>query len=85
MGPLVGSGGGFRFGVATAATQIEDMNTATDWYLWTAPAPDGLGKGTFVGEAVMATRTRSTTSQLVKGMDARLVPLLDRVGAGRAA
>jgi beta-glucosidase/6-phospho-beta-glucosidase/beta-galactosidase len=44
--------GSFRFGVATAATQIEDMNTATDWYLWTRPvAAGGLGHGTFVGDA----------------------------------
>ena len=42
----------FRFGAATAATQIEDLNTSTDWYLWTAPMPDGLGHGTFVGDAV---------------------------------
>ncbi len=44
--------GGFRFGVASAATQIEDMNADTDWYAWTAPEPDGLGRGTFVGDAV---------------------------------
>lgn len=45
--------GSFRFGVATAATQIEDMNPATDWHLWTRPvAQGGLGKGTFVGDAV---------------------------------
>jgi beta-glucosidase len=44
--------GSFRFGAATAATQIEDQNTSTDWYLWTAPTPDGLGHGTFVGDAV---------------------------------
>ncbi|TMQ10950.1 MAG: glycosyl hydrolase family protein [Deltaproteobacteria bacterium] len=44
--------GGFRFGVATAATQIEDMNPHTDWYLWTQPvAAGGLGHGTFVGDA----------------------------------
>lgn len=42
----------FRFGVASAATQIEDMNTSNDWYAWGAPAPEGLGKGTFVGNAV---------------------------------
>jgi beta-glucosidase len=42
----------FRFGAATAATQIEDQNVSTDWYLWTAPAPDGLAHGTFVGDAV---------------------------------
>ena len=53
-GPLAGDAGkgSFRFGVATAATQIEDMNTATDWYLWTLPTADGgLGKGAFVGDA----------------------------------
>ncbi len=45
--------GSFRFGVSTAATQIEDQNTATDWYLWTSPPPQGLGKDTFVGNASM--------------------------------
>ncbi len=43
--------GSFTFGVATAATQIEDSNPDTDWYLWTAPPPMGLGMGVFVGEA----------------------------------
>ena len=46
FGPLSGEPGrgSFRFGVATAATQIEDMNPATDWYLWTQPkAAGGLG------------------------------------------
>ncbi len=55
MAPLAGDAGrgGFRFGVATAATQIEDLNPATDWHLWTRPvAQGGLGKGTFVGDAV---------------------------------
>jgi beta-glucosidase/6-phospho-beta-glucosidase/beta-galactosidase len=54
FGPLSGDSGrgSFRFGVATAATQIEDMNTATDWYLWTQPkAMGGLGHATFVGDA----------------------------------
>jgi beta-glucosidase len=53
-GPLAGAGGrgSFRFGAATAATQIEDLNPATDWYLWTGPPPEGLGHGTFVGDAV---------------------------------
>jgi beta-glucosidase len=53
-GPLSGDAGrgSFRFGVATAATQIEDMNTSTDWYVWTRPVADGgLGHGTFVGDA----------------------------------
>lgn len=55
-GPLVGAAGAgsFRFGVATAAAQIEDMNTATDWWVWTSPTADGgLGRGTPVGDAVM--------------------------------
>jgi beta-glucosidase len=54
LGPLVGDAGkgGWRFGVATASEQIEDMNTATDWYLWTEPvAQGGLGNDTFVGSA----------------------------------
>jgi beta-glucosidase len=41
--------GSFRFGVASSATQIEDQDTQTDWYLWTNPA--GLGKDIFVGDA----------------------------------
>ncbi|MFF3847895.1 glycoside hydrolase family 1 protein [Streptomyces sp. NPDC002328] len=44
--------GGFRFGVASSATQIEDRNPHTDWYKWTQPAPEGLGKSPFVGEGV---------------------------------
>ncbi|HZJ64763.1 MAG TPA: family 1 glycosylhydrolase [Kofleriaceae bacterium] len=54
FGPLCGDAGrgSFRFGAATAATQIEDMNPATDWYLWTAPPPMGLGRSPFVGDAV---------------------------------
>ena len=41
--------GSFRFGASSAATQIEDQNTTTDWYEWTNPA--GLHKSPFVGEA----------------------------------
>jgi beta-glucosidase len=55
IGPLVGERGrgSFRFGAATAATQIEDMNTATDWWVFTAPeSMGGLGRHTFVGDAV---------------------------------
>ena len=55
MGLLAGDAGkgSWRFGVATAATQIEDMNPNTDWYVWTEPtAMGGLGKGdSFVGDA----------------------------------
>jgi beta-glucosidase len=43
--------GSFRFGAASAATQIEDQNPNVDWYVWTKPAPDGLGSGPFVGDA----------------------------------
>ncbi len=52
-GPLATEAGrgAFVFGAATAATQIEDQNPSTDWYLWTAPPPAGLGRGQFVGEA----------------------------------
>lgn len=53
-GPLAGDAGrgSWRFGVATAATQIEDENRSTDWYLWTLPKDQGgLGRGTFVGDA----------------------------------
>jgi beta-glucosidase len=54
MGSLASAAGrdSFRFGVASAATQIEDMNTTTDWYVWTSPTPGGLGRGEFVGDAV---------------------------------
>ncbi len=54
IGSLSGAAGrgSFRFGVATAATQIEDMNPATDWYAFTAPMPEGRGQHTFVGDAV---------------------------------
>jgi beta-glucosidase len=56
IGPVAGAAGmgSFRFGVATAATQIEDQNTNTDWYLFTKPTSmGGLGKGAaFVDNAV---------------------------------
>lgn len=45
--------GSFTFGAATAATQIEDQNTNTDWWVWSAPEPEGLGKGADpIGDAV---------------------------------
>lgn len=55
IGPLAGAAGegSFRFGVATAASQIEDQNVHTDWYLWSRPEADGgLGNGEFVNDAV---------------------------------
>ena len=46
--------GSFRFGAASAATQIEDQNPNTDWYVFTQPKDQGgLGNGTFVGDATM--------------------------------
>jgi beta-glucosidase len=70
MGPLVGDAGkgSFRFGAATAATQIEDMNPNTDWYVWTQPKPDGLGQDTFVGDAVDGYTHALDDLQLVKEM-----------------
>ncbi len=53
-GPLAGEAGrgSFVFGASTAATQIEDANPTTNWHLWSARAPDGLGEGkAFVGDA----------------------------------
>lgn len=60
--------GSFRFGAATAATQIEDHNPTTDWYLWTAPAPDGLGHGTFVGDAVQGYARALEDVELLRGL-----------------
>src|SRR5215213_3886739 len=71
MAPLAGDAGrgGFRFGVATAATQIEDMNPSTDWYVWTRPvAQGGLGKGTFVGDAVRGYTKHLEDLALVAGL-----------------
>ncbi len=55
FGPLSAPSGrgSFRFGAASAATQIEDQNPNTDWWTFTRPTADGgLGKGAaFVGDA----------------------------------
>jgi beta-glucosidase len=57
LGSLTEASGrdGFRFGAASAATQIEDQNPTTDWWFFTAPEADGgLGQGkAFVGDASM--------------------------------
>jgi beta-glucosidase len=60
----------FRFGAATADTQIEDKNTNTDWYIWTEPtAQGGLGKGTdFVDDASMGYTKAIQDVQLLKAM-----------------
>src|SRR5437868_9719478 len=97
-GPLSGDAGrgSFRFGVATAATQIEDMNTATDWYLWTQPnAAGGLGHGTFVGDATRGYSHALDDAALVAalGVDsyrfsiewARIEPVKDQIDLGAIA
>ncbi len=82
--------GSFRFGAASAATQIEDQNIHTDWYLWSQPAPDGLGKGEFfVGDAVKGyTLAEKDIDLLVEmGLDsyrfsmewARIEPEMDKI------
>jgi len=82
--------GSWRFGVATAATQIEDMNTATDWYAWTLPtAQGGLGKGVFVGDATRGYSKAMDDVALVKGLGvdsyrfsiewARIEPVKDQI------
>ena len=71
MGALSGDAGkgSWRFGVATAATQIEDMNTATDWFTWTAPvAQGGLAKGPFVGDATDGYSKAVEDVQLIAGL-----------------
>ncbi|MBX3273046.1 MAG: glycoside hydrolase family 1 protein [Sandaracinaceae bacterium] len=55
MGPIAAASGAgsFRFGAASAATQIEDMNPLVDWYVWTQPPPEGMGRGREpIGDAV---------------------------------
>ncbi len=72
--PSLDSGkGSFRFGAATAASQIEDQNTAVDWYHWSLPRDEGgLGVGTFVGDASMGFSKAEQDAQLIAdlGLDA---------------
>ncbi|HUQ01546.1 MAG TPA: hypothetical protein VM261_03585, partial [Kofleriaceae bacterium] len=55
IGPLVGDAGreSWRFGAASAATQIEEAPASSDWNVWSRRVADGgLGKGkAFVGDA----------------------------------
>ncbi len=81
--------GSFIFGVATAATQIEDQNPNVDWYAWTAPAPEGLGKGEFVGDAVKGFSNSIADVDLIESMNldsyrfsiewARVEPVRDQI------
>ncbi len=89
FGPLSSPAGkgSFRIGVASAATQVEDGNTATDWYVWTSPT--GLAKSPFVGEAVRGYTRALEDVQLVSdlGVDsyrfsmewARIEPVKDQI------
>jgi beta-glucosidase len=90
-GPLAAPSGkgGFRFGVASAATQIEDRNTTTDWYQWTAPQPQGMGRSPFVGDAVAGYTRAVEDIDLIEDMNldayrfsiewARVEPARDRI------
>ncbi len=60
--------GSFSFGVATAATQIEDQNTRTDWWAWTSPEPNGLGNGEPVADAVMGFSRALQDVDLIAGL-----------------
>lgn len=62
--------GGFRFGAATAAAQIEDGLTVNDWYYWTLPVDQGgLGKGAApVGDAVRGFSNAQADIDLLKAM-----------------
>ncbi|MEZ4295751.1 MAG: family 1 glycosylhydrolase [Polyangiaceae bacterium] len=61
--------GSFRFGAASAATQIEDQNPTTDWYIWTLPKDQGgLGKDTFVGDAAKGYTLTDTDIDLLVEM-----------------
>lgn len=55
-GPIAGAAGAasFTFGASTAAMQIEEGQTESDWHWWTLPTADGgMGRGkAFVGDAV---------------------------------
>lgn len=66
--------GSFRFGAATAATQIEDENDRTDWYFWSMPTEEGgMGQGkAHVGDAVRSATLSARDIELMKelGLDA---------------
>ena len=66
---LASGQGTFRFGAATAATQIEDGNVGTDWYSWTLPGADGgAGEGYFIGDAVLGKTLALDDAVLVSDM-----------------
>ena len=80
--------GGFRFGVATAATQIEDHDPNTDWYVVHRAAGAGRARQRQRRSSATrstATRSRSQDVALLQPLHVDSLPLLHRVGARRAA
>ena len=69
-----GGRGSFRFGAATAATQIEDQNEHTDWHFWSLPVEEGgMGQGkAHVGDAVRSATLSARDIEIMKemGLDA---------------
>lgn len=62
--------GSFRFGAASAATQIEDQNIHTDWYVFTQPEKDGgLGNHEFIGDAVKGFSRALEDVELIKKLE----------------
>jgi beta-glucosidase/6-phospho-beta-glucosidase/beta-galactosidase len=61
--------GSFRFGAASAATQIEEANPNTDWYWFTLPiAEGGLGQAFPIGDAAMGYSKAIADIELLKAM-----------------
>jgi beta-glucosidase len=98
VAPLSGTAGqgGFRFGAATAAAQIEDGLRDNDWYSWTAPEElGGLARGPFVADAVRGAERVLDDMQLVSdtNLDAyrfsvdwsRVEPVRDEISAAGLA
>lgn len=62
--------GSFTFGAATAAAQIEEDNSASDWWVFTLPESEGgEGNGEFVGEAVQGYARVNDDLALVREMN----------------
>ena len=84
-GPISGSAGlnSFTFGAATAAAQIEEPVPESDWYLYTAPAPDGLGIGTDINRGVEGYSRALEDVSLIEelGLDAYRFMSLGEIGA----
>ncbi len=72
-GPIAGEAGrgSFTIGAATAAAQIEEGNSNSDWWVWTLPESEGgLGKGeAFVGDATLGYSRAIEDVQLLVDMN----------------